>query len=394
MKKSRLLFVIPGLSHGGTNKVLESLLPILDKDLFEIHIITLNAKTAEDVYFDRFSHLSFIHRLPECVSPFLFKLIGHPIFLVINRLLKKYLRCTIIQRVVFKKAAKSVESLLNPDLAIAFEENRPTMMVSYFNCAKIAWIQCDYETTYIKELFPVLKEEHKFYLKYSNIVCVSEYTTNSFLNVFNDMKDKVLHIDNPLSVDQILSLALEEIEDDIFKTDLFTIISVGRISREKQFHLIPQIVNKVAEINNELKFRWYIIGDGPEQLISSIESDINKLSLKDKVFLLGAKDNPYPYMKASDLYVCTSYSESFSYVIREAKVLGVPVVSNQFPSAIEALNDEDGVIVDIERFPQTIVDMIQDKEGCYRRINKKHYETNNIYIAKEVNNLFLAVINK
>ena len=43
--------------------------------------------------------------------------------------------------------------------------------------------------------------------------------------------------------------------------------------------------------------------------------------------ILGFKDNPYKYMKSSDLFVCSSISEGFSLVIGEAMAVGVPVIS-------------------------------------------------------------------
>ena len=41
MKKLKILFVIPEYSHGGTNKSLENLLSLLDKDIYEINIYSL-----------------------------------------------------------------------------------------------------------------------------------------------------------------------------------------------------------------------------------------------------------------------------------------------------------------------------------------------------------------
>ena len=51
----------------------------------------------------------------------------------------------------------------------------------------------------------------------------------------------------------------------------------------------------------------------------------------------------------ADLYVSTSLSESFPLVINEAKALGIPVVSNDFGSAAESVENEvDGWITSIE----------------------------------------------
>lgn len=44
-----------------------------------------------------------------------------------------------------------------------------------------------------------------------------------------------------MDTDAILAKAEKGIDDNRFTTDKFTIISVGRISEVKQFHLIPEI---------------------------------------------------------------------------------------------------------------------------------------------------------
>ena len=75
--------------------------------------------------------------------------------------------------------------------------------------------------------------------------------------------------------------------------------------------------------------------------------------LKDKVFLLGYRENPYKYVKNSDLFVCSSISEGFSLVTGEAMAAGVPVISVNCPGPNEVLefgkygmlvnNDEDSL---------------------------------------------------
>ena len=60
-------------------------------------------------------------------------------------------------------------------------------------------------------------------------------------------------------------------------------------------------------------------------------NELNKYILENNltndVTLLGFKDNPYKYLRASDLFICSSISEGFSLVIGEAMAVGVPVIS-------------------------------------------------------------------
>ena len=71
-------------------------------------------------------------------------------------------------------------------------------------------------------------------------------------------------------------------------------------------------------------------------------SDTRNVALKNAkgqyVVLLGFKENPYKYVRASDLFICSSISEGFSLVIGEAMAIGIPVVSVDCPGPNEVLD--------------------------------------------------------
>jgi glycosyltransferase involved in cell wall biosynthesis len=67
--------------------------------------------------------------------------------------------------------------------------------------------------------------------------------------------------------------------------------------------------------------------------------------LHDRFFLLGKKINPYPYIKGCDIYVQPSRYEGKAVTIREAQILGKPVVISNFPTAkSQARNEIDALI--------------------------------------------------
>ena len=118
---------------------------------------------------------------------------------------------------------------------------------------------------------------------------------------------------------------------------------------------------------------------------------IRQYNVEDKVILTGAVDNPYPYIKRANLLVCTSKSESFSYVIAEAKVLHTPVVSNSFPVAYEVLDKSCGWIASLEEMPQLLFRLINDVDGDYSKVEEsiKKYEYDN----KSIMDKFYQLIN-
>ena len=62
--------------------------------------------------------------------------------------------------------------------------------------------------------------------------------------------------------------------------------------------------------------------------------------------LLGFKSNPYPYIAASDAFICSSRSEGFSTVATESLILGKPIFTVDCAGMKELFgNYECGMIV-------------------------------------------------
>ena len=73
---------------------------------------------------------------------------------------------------------------------------------------------------------------------------------------------------------------------------------------------------------------------------------IKEKSLVDKVILLGARSNPFPYIKKADYFVLTSQYEGKPIVVEEAKVLHTPIIVTNYSSAKNQVSEKMGVVVD------------------------------------------------
>ena len=133
------------------------------------------------------------------------------------------------------------------------------------------------------------------------------------------------------------------------------LLSIGRFTHAKNYDNVPDIARRIVNDHGIDDLRWYIIGfGGDEQLI---RRNIDRAGMQEHVVLLGKKSNPYPYIKACDLYVQPSRYEGKSVTVREAQILCKPVVVTNYPTAHSQINDGvDGVIVPL------------DNEGCARGI--------------------------
>lgn len=102
--------------------------------------------------------------------------------------------------------------------------------------------------------------------------------------------------------------------------------------------------------------------------------------------MLGPKQNPYKYMAKCQLYVCLSISEACPFVINESKILHIPVITTDFPSAYEFIsNNINGRICRFEDIPPNIATLINSKnEYCKILENIKEYTYNNNIIENKL----------
>ena len=127
------------------------------------------------------------------------------------------------------------------------------------------------------------------------------------------------------------------------------LLSVGRFSEAKNYDNVPDICKRMVDQGIDVK--WFLIGYGGDEAL--IRRCIKEAGMEDHVIILGKKSNPYPYIKACDIYVQPSRYEGKSVTVREAQMLCKPVVVTNYPTASSQIKDGvDGVIVPM------------DNEGC------------------------------
>ncbi|MDP6388194.1 MAG: glycosyltransferase, partial [Candidatus Pacebacteria bacterium] len=68
-----------------------------------------------------------------------------------------------------------------------------------------------------------------------------------------------------------------------------------------------------------------IIGEGPEK--ASLQQEIERKGLNNKVILTGFKTDIISYINALDIFLLTSEREGFSRVVIEAMLMGKPVIA-------------------------------------------------------------------
>lgn len=380
---SRVLFVVDSYHIGGTIVSLQSLLSVINPEHLQVDIYAASdagpfrAKLpncrvlpAVPLLAQSSAGLSFSQKLYYKSNQVLARMAA--------RFLKKDLRATFVSQGCRKLGIQQY------DCVVCYSEQLVNYVSLFPAKKKVAWIHCDYARVVNVQNSTVLSNALNCF---NQIVCVSEYARTELIKIFPEFEDKTTAIHNIINVSYIQQRANEMNEmDSRYTNNNYKIVSIGRLDPIKQFHLIPQIAEQVL---NELGpvFKWFIIGGvhGYDEEYSQIVNEITQRHLEDTVILLGEKHNIYPYMKKANLYVCTSKSESYPLVVNEAKALGVPIISNYFPSVIESVEDgKDGYIVEQDKLAETIIEHIRNPKL------KQSGETTseNATILSKVNELF------
>ncbi|MBR3452465.1 MAG: glycosyltransferase [Muribaculaceae bacterium] len=363
MAKPRIFINMHYMELGGAERALVGLLNALDTDRVDVDLF-LNQHTGE------FMPLipKKINLLPERRG---YNAIERPMLQVLKegqygivrgrlkarKLHKKYHRSLTDIEKTFDSSAfhyvaecvqpylPSLEDLGEYDLAISFLQPHNIVLNKVRAKKKIAWIHTDYSSVFVNRAM-----ELPVWAGFDYIASISQDCTKSFLSAFPTLESKIIEIENILSTSFIRhQAALQDVSHEMLKPG-FNILSVGRYCHAKNYDNVPDITRRLVDKGfNDL--RWYIIGFGGDEPL--IRQRIAEAGMEEHVILLGKKDNPYPYIKACDVYAQPSRYEGKSVTVREAQVLCKPVIVTSYPTAKSQVRDGvDGIIVP------------QDNEGC------------------------------
>ena len=269
------------------------------------------------------------------------------------------------------------------DLAISF------LTPHYFARERVnakkyaAWIHTDYTALTFDR-----SAELAMWEGYDAICGVSEHTSESFQSVFPELAQKVRTVENILPQKLTCKQAAMP-QTDMLTDDGISLLSVGRFCDAKNFDNVPDICHRLVE--DGLNVKWYLIGYGGDEML--IRQKIAEAGMQERVIILGKKDNPYPYMRACNLYVQPSRYEGKAVTVREAQLLGKPVVITNYATSGSQLEDGvDGVIVPMDNAgcAAGIAVLLRDparmqrlSENCQKRDYTNSAEVEKIYALME-----------
>lgn len=246
---------------------------------------------------------------------------------------------------------------------------------------KVTWCHTDYDT-----LCPNKEMDRKTYTAVDHVVFVSEACREKMARFYPALTDKTRVIENILGEKLLLQQAEVPVKDMPRLDEGYRLLSIGRFSEAKNFDNVPNICKSLLDAG--LNVNWYLIGYGGDEEL--IRQKILEAGMEEHVILLGKKENPYPYIKACDLYVQPSRYEGKCVTVREAQTLGKPVVITRYATSAGQLEEGvDGVIVpmDNEGCAAGIADLLRDparmerlSQTCKSRDYSNRQEVEKLYL--------------
>jgi len=187
----------------------------------------------------------------------------------------------------------------------------------------------NYKTIYIHHFFKsqeagLIRGIYLYFLKnYQKIVAVSSLTKKSLIEVFPEIKDKIISIPNGIDLKPFdIKESKDELRKKLNLPQGILAINIGRLTPFKNQKFLIKLAK---EINNP-NFYILIIGDGEEY--QNLKNLIEKENLQNRVKLLGfiSSDKIPYYLKASDIFLFPSLKEGFPVAVLEAIASGLPVI--------------------------------------------------------------------
>lgn len=353
-KKKNLLFIFPWFKLGGADKFNYDLLSNLDKEKYNITIIT--TEPCDYVWRQRFEKFATIFDL----TSFLHRK-NWPAFI-------HYIMQTRKIDLVFESHSYFGYYVI-PWLKSYFPE---VPFVDYVHAENWSWRNGEYprDSTAIAGLLDKTYTCTK-YLK-SQMTEKMGRTTDNVMPVYigvdeNEFDEKKVKIED----DEDLAKVYEKYKDKKI------ILYCCRISSEKRPLLAIKILKKVCDEDKDVVM--FVVGDGEK--LNNMKKMAEKLGLNENVVFFGSKNNVKPFYKACNVELICSLSEGLTLTTYEAMSMKRPVVSANVGGQKELIDSSCGVIVDnvqsqkdlfIEEYSEEEIDRYA--KAILKVLNSKNYD--------------------
>lgn len=191
-----------------------------------------------------------------------------------------------------------------------------------------------------------LLDEPIIYKKTEKIIAVSNELKEDIERQYKVPKGKLVVIPNGIDIDRFKPMEVDDLKKKYNLTDEKVILSIGRIDKQKGFHLLLKIFPDILKEYKNVKL--FIVGTGP--YLHDLKEMSIKLNILGKVIFTGRvsdEDLPGYYNLADVIVFPTVRMEGLPLVVPEAMACEKPVIASRIggiPTAIR--HNTDGILIE------------------------------------------------
>lgn len=306
MEKKKILYIVSTLKKGGPVNIIKNIIRYLDRDFFDVIILTLSKepKNSDKDFFEN------------------------------NLKVKVYSLNTSRVKGIFclKKMINDFIKKNNIDL-VHSHGLRPDIFSSFSPVSKITTLHnnpfLDYAYSFGKiKGYLIAKIHLHFIKKFDYKISCSKYTSE-ILRKKTDIDFKF--IQNGINLEDYDYSSKDRLKKELnLSNDDIVFISVGVLNNRKD----PlTIINAFNMIKNE-RFKLLILGDG------KLFENCKKRAINKNILFSGMVNNVFEYLKISNYFISASLAEGLPNSVLEAMGVGLPCLLSNIPSHCEVLDSD------------------------------------------------------
>lgn len=363
MMKKNVIIRSGSLRMGGLERVLIEVLQNIDKKKYNLTLV-IDDDCGEDNIFEK--------DIPKEISYY---------FLKSQKLIEKtnyykLRRKNILYKLMYniymnietyiksKNIKKLIEKLGKIDVFIDYDAGATKYIENIEADKKVVWIHNSIPN--LKKSESKIKRFGKRLEKYDKIVAICDEMKEELIDIYPNLKERIIRIYNPFNFSRVLNLKddlseLNEKDRNLLKEDYCIAISrLDTVQKDYKTLLKAFQILKSKGIDKKL----YIVGDGPSK--EEIKNMIKEYDLIEEVKLLGRFKNPYVWLNNADFFIHSSKYEGFGLVLIEAAILDKLIISSNCPvGPTEILeNGKSGILFNVgdsQELAEKIEKVLNDK---------------------------------
>ncbi len=311
MRKIKILYIIPFLGYGGTEKQLEILIKNIDRDVVTPFIVTLYG---DDIEVGKRCNCKSLHLNMKSLMSF--EGIGK----------------------IFKVVKFSKDNEIDLVYSFFLDPSVIALFVKIFN-PKVVFVTARRDLGFW--MTPFKKMVFSFINIFTDAVIANSGAVKAVVEkneLFLKGKVRILYngVYLPYS-DEIEKFRIKK-RRELGLGHSFIIGIVGNFNRRvKRYDLFIESASMISKKIPNADFKFLIVGRG--ELKGELEMLIEKYGIRDKVIFPGSVENPFPYIASFDVALNVSDSEGFSNAVLEYMASSVPVVVTDNPGNTELVRD-------------------------------------------------------